>query len=84
MNEKTRRNFMAENTQISLIFEVVEIILVDYKGGQATFRPAYAVGFDGKPLISSHSERPDWSFDRAEVEARVQELSSTEDFGDQE
>jgi hypothetical protein len=65
----------------TLNLEVIEIFYMQYRdtkhelhGKTAELIPAYAVGMNGRVVISSRSEQPDWSFEREEIERRIAEM----------
>jgi hypothetical protein len=55
-------------------FQILEIAVAQYAGTAMKLVPAYAVGIDGKVLIDARTQRPDWSYDRQEVEKRLEEI----------
>jgi hypothetical protein len=52
-------------------FEIVEIFVAQYDGTKMKLVPAYAIGINGIAIIDVRSEKPDWSYDRQEVEKRL-------------
>lgn len=60
------------------VFSIVEMDVAVVSGPPEALRmemkPAYAIACQGRIFINQHSERPHWSYDRAELEKDLAHL----------